>query len=142
MSNRKQLDVKLVPQYTLAGNATITLRSGLTNKYFTYKIKKAKGKDNLYFVNLLSGPDNDNDYQYVGCYYSDTEYFHAAKPWKDRAFFTWPPSLRAIRFFFSKLYDIPNNLYVYHEGRCGRCGRKLTTPESIERGLGPECYRR
>ena len=27
----------------------------------------------------------------------------------------------------------------WHEGRCGRCGRKLTVPESIEAGYGPEC---
>jgi hypothetical protein len=32
-----------------------------------------------------------------------------------------------------------NGCEVYHEGRCGRCNRKLTVPESIETGLGPEC---
>lgn len=26
--------------------------------------------------------------------------------------------------------------------RCRRCGRKLTTPKSIERGLGPVCYKK
>ena len=26
-----------------------------------------------------------------------------------------------------------------HSGSCGRCGRKLTVPESIDTGLGPEC---
>lgn len=137
-----ELKADAVPAYALAGNATITLLSGNTDKHFTYKIKKAKDKENLYFIDLLSGSDNDKDYQYIGCYYSDTEYFHPAKPWKDRITMAWPPSLRAIRFFLSKLYNIPANLHVYHEGRCGRCGRKLTTPESIERGLGPECYKR
>ena len=29
---------------------------------------------------------------------------------------------------------------VHHEGKCGRCGRKLTTPESCLRGIGPECW--
>ena len=28
---------------------------------------------------------------------------------------------------------------VWHEGRCGKCGRKLTVPESLTSGLGPEC---
>src|SRR5262249_13335004 len=28
---------------------------------------------------------------------------------------------------------------LLHEGRCGRCGRRLTVPESIESGYGPEC---
>src|ERR1019366_4832357 len=36
---------------------------------------------------------------------------------------------------------LPANLEVWHEGKCGRCGRKLTVPESIERGIGPECER-
>lgn len=27
-------------------------------------------------------------------------------------------------------------------GRCGKCGRTLTDPESIERGIGPECWSR
>ena len=28
-----------------------------------------------------------------------------------------------------------------HSGCCGRCGRKLTVPESIDTGLGPVCAR-
>ena len=28
---------------------------------------------------------------------------------------------------------------IWHEGKCGRCGRKLTVPESIACGFGPEC---
>jgi hypothetical protein len=31
---------------------------------------------------------------------------------------------------------------VHHEGRCGRCGRTLTVPESIESGIGPECAKK
>lgn len=131
-----------IPAFFLAGNATITLQSGNTHNHFTYKVTKSKDKDNLYFINLLSGPDNEEDYQYIGCYYSDTEYFHVTKAWKDKIMISWPPSLRAMHYFLSKLYNVPDNLHVFHEGRCGRCGRKLTTPESIKRGLGPECSKR
>ena len=28
---------------------------------------------------------------------------------------------------------------VFHSGKCGKCGKKLTTPESIKSGLGPYC---
>jgi len=28
---------------------------------------------------------------------------------------------------------------LMHEGRCGRCGRPLTRPESIQSGIGPIC---
>jgi hypothetical protein len=34
------------------------------------------------------------------------------------------------------------NVEVYHEGYCGRCGRTLTDPQSIERGFGPECAKK
>lgn len=34
---------------------------------------------------------------------------------------------------------IPPSLEVWHEGRCGRCGRALTVPESIASGIGPVC---
>jgi hypothetical protein len=32
--------------------------------------------------------------------------------------------------------------YALESGRCALCGRVLTVPESIERGIGPECARR
>ena len=35
--------------------------------------------------------------------------------------------------------DLPAHIHFYHLGRCGKCGRKLTNPESINRGLGPKC---
>ena len=47
--------------------------------------------------------------------------------------------MRAIRFLFNHIDDVPDNLRVYHEGKCCRCGRTLTTPESIKKGIGPEC---
>jgi hypothetical protein len=34
---------------------------------------------------------------------------------------------------------LPSGWEFRHEGRCGRCGRTLTVPESIDSGFGPEC---
>jgi len=34
---------------------------------------------------------------------------------------------------------IDKGFALHHEGKCGRCGRKLTVPLSIETGIGPEC---
>ena len=126
-------------EFVFAGNAIITLESENTKNHFTYKIKQSKTDENLFLINLLHGPDNEADYSYIGCYYLDRAIFVPRKNWKSMALCYWPPSMRAIDFFFKRLDDIPPKLRVYHEGRCGRCGRRLTTPESIKRGLGPEC---
>lgn len=130
-----------IRDYVLGGNATFTLVSGDTERRFTYKMQVSDNKPCLYFVRLLHGPDNEQDYKYIGCYYSDTGIFYIAKEYRDRANYSWPASIRAINYFLQHLEHVPTNLYVYHEGRCARCGRKLTTPQSIMDGFGPECRR-
>lgn len=35
---------------------------------------------------------------------------------------------------------LPEGIEIFEEDRCGRCGRALTDPVSVERGIGPECY--
>ena len=126
-------------EFAFAGNAVITLESENTKNHFTYKIKRADNDPNLYFVNLLHGQDNLNDFSFIGCVYRNTCTFVPRHKYRDVGISYWPPSFRAINFFFSHIDNIPNKLHVYHEGRCGRCGRRLTTPESITCGLGPEC---
>jgi hypothetical protein len=37
---------------------------------------------------------------------------------------------------------LPDHWDVFHQGKCGRCGKPLTTPESVERGIGPECHKK
>ena len=130
-----------IQQFALGGNATITLRSKNTGTYFTYKIKRSEDNSLLYFIHLLRGPDNENDYSYIGCYYEDTEVFHPCKKWKEVNKHNWPKSLLAIKYFFERFHNLPDTLEVYHEGKCARCGKKLTTPDSISLGFGPECRR-
>lgn len=131
-----------VKDYVLAGNAIITLESGMTGKHFTYKITRSKNDDNLYFIKSLRGPDNCNDYTYIGCYYADNRHFHPDKKYKGIETYGWPKSLQAVNFLFKTIDNIPDKLHVYHNGRCCVCGRMLTTPESIEKGVGPECEKR
>ena len=126
-------------EFAFAGNAIITLESENTKNHFTYRIRRSKNDEYLYFIDHLHGPDNINDYSYIGCYYLDRRIFVTRKNWKTIPVNYWPPSVRAMDFFLEHLDKIPPKLHVYHEGRCGRCGRRLTTPESIKRGLGPEC---
>jgi hypothetical protein len=36
---------------------------------------------------------------------------------------------------------LPECIEIWHEGKCGKCGRQLTVPSSIETGIGPECIK-
>lgn len=130
-----------VSAFVLGGNATITLQSSVTRKRYTYNIKRHKENESLYFIHLLRGPDNTDDYSYIGCYYSDNGVFVPCRTWKFEPTEEWPASLKAISYLLKNIYNVPSKLHVYHEGKCARCGRKLTTPESIITGFGPECRR-
>lgn len=135
----ERLAKERVKSFVLGGNAIITIESGITGKHFTYRIDRSKTDPNLYFVKSLRGADNLSDYVYIGCYYADTKHFHPEKRYEGMVTYAWPKSLQAINYMFKFLDNIPDNLHVYHEGRCCVCGRRLTTPESIAAGVGPEC---
>lgn len=131
--------------YALAGRATITVRSAKTGTRFTYKITRcADDKKALWFVALLSGPDNVADYQYLGIVKpvaSDyvpgfTRHFEFRLTAKSRAGAD-APSVVAM-MWLAKNWE-SDRVEVWHEGSCGRCDRKLTVPESIESGIGPTC---
>ncbi len=124
-----------VRQFISAGNATLTLKSEKTGNRFTYKVRKSDD-GSVGFVSLLYGPDNENAFQYLGIIRGEA-YSHGRKSRIGED----APGAMAFAWFHANLQNrrLPEALQVWHEGKCGRCARKLTVPESIERGLGPEC---
>jgi hypothetical protein len=118
-----------------AGNATLTLKSERTGNRFTYKVRQSDD-GSVGFVSLMYGTDNETAFQYLGII-RDGAYSHGRKSRITES----APGAMAFAWFHAhlQLHRLPDNLQVWHEGKCGRCGRKLTVPESVERGLGPEC---
>lgn len=126
-------DAKL---FALAGNATITLESQVTGVHYTYKIREAK-EGNVHFVNLLTGPNNEADFTYLGIIRPGQ---HVLTITKASKLTTGSGPVLAFNYFWSLRGDsFPSQLVVRHEGRCGRCGRTLTVPSSIDLGIGPDC---
>lgn len=141
--------IDAIQKFILAGNATITLVSRRTGQRYTYRIKQAQDNDGsrrqFWFVALLSGQDNESDYHYIGYINKDLHFIYGQKSNIGRT----SPSVRAFTWFY-ECVDINEpetrdrlfaGVEVWHEGKCGRCGRKLTVPSSIEQGFGPECVR-
>jgi hypothetical protein len=130
-----------VKTYTLAGNATITLSSLRTGARYTFKIGRAEddagNPKDVWFVGLLTGPDNYADYQYMGVVSNGTFKLTAKSKYGADSV-----PVRAFQFFWKHIAQdrMPPEMEIRHEGACGRCGRKLTVPASIDRGIGPECW--
>ncbi len=121
-------------QFALAGNATFTVRSVPTNVRFTSRVRQVQ-PGGPHFVSLMSGPDNTSSFQCLGTIFSDLNYAHGRKS----RIGTNAPSAIAFGWVWAHRDELDGKVEVFHAGKCCRCGRKLTTPESIEAGIGPEC---
>jgi hypothetical protein len=150
-----------VKAYVFAGCAVFTLRSLKTGMRYTYKVRVKKEdvvqaeeyarlgdpdasarmlQDAPYFVNLLRGPDNTADFAYMGVLRRTWAFSLTSASRMGRE----APAVKALVWFLERarlertgLLGV--TLEFWHDGRCGRCGRKLTVPESVASGLGPEC---
>ena len=123
-------------RFALAGKAIFTVVSKKTGVRFTFKVRAAENGP-MHFISVLTGPDNTQDYKYLG-YLRRGVYFHGGAKAKIAAD---APSAKAFDWFWRALARdaLGDRAEVHHEGQCGRCGRALTVPESIQSGYGPEC---
>jgi hypothetical protein len=158
------VDGPLARAFALAGNARITLVSSKTGARFTFRIAaprdEKKGSD-VRFVALLNGSDNESSFAFLGTVFlaervqvgggsfgpvygkipaKAPKFVHGKKSRIGES----APSARAFSWAWSYLSrgELPPGCEVWHEGRCGCCGRALTVPESIASGLGPVCASR
>ena len=149
----------ITKDFITAGNATFTLEVPEsfvsiheTRPHYTFKVdcKKAdmegrSGGRDTYFIGLLTGPDNESSYTYLGLLNPASGRVmltKASKCTKD----TWP--IRLLRRSLACVWEgkgddlLSHNFDLRHCGKCGMCGRKLTTPRSLENGIGPVCEAR
>ncbi len=146
--------------WLLAGNAIFTLVSNRTGARYTYKIQKDKlttERYHRYHVKLLTGSDNEGSFSYLGVLRQQMrkvpdgpfeiemevhQFFRSKR--SEYAEDSTP--IVTFRWMWARLsrdqslsLAIAEGATLLHAGRCGRCGRRLTVPESIESGYGPEC---
>jgi hypothetical protein len=140
---------KMTPEFELrgqqlrdfitAGNATFTILNEASGNYYTYNIKKHDEHD-LWFVKTLVG---GNTYEFIGTYrpnakYPTRIYTHGRNSTVDEK----EVSVTTFKWVYSRFLNNQDKyptVKVFHTGKCGRCNKKLTTPESIKSGIGPVC---
>jgi hypothetical protein len=142
--NLENHDYASLKKLLLAGNANFTLHSLKTDTHFTYKIRKKvyTPTNTKYFVSVLTGTDNDTDYTYAGLL-TPVENTLMYRTTPNSKIFYAAPSILAFRFLLSILNGnnpCPNLEFIMSD-RCARCGRTITTPQSVKTGYGPECIK-
>ena len=114
----------------LTHNGTITVSNSKTKQHRTFKIKTVKngplkGKRVL---SMLIGPDNENDF--IGIAFVTDFDIVVWKKYHNTQFEKCARVLLKLEKF---------ELDVHFSTRCRVCNKTLTTPESIESGIGPIC---
>lgn len=140
MSTGKKLEtVESALEFILGGKAIFTLRSQRTGEHVTLRARQSERGD-MFFIGLMTG-DNEFGYSYLGqvaigagekLWYSHGRKSTVSADCKQA---------KAAQWALGHLLNgrMPQGLEVWHEGQCRACGRKLTMPESIQAGIGPEC---
>lgn len=132
----------ITKDFVLAGRAVFTVSNAVGDRY-TFKVTQKDGKMGpVWFVSLLTGPDNEADYTYMGI----------LDAWSAEVILTkasrytmHSEPVRVLQWACKMVWSqraLPAGYAIHHEGQCGRCGRTLTVPESIESGFGPECVKK
>ena len=127
--------------FILAGRAILTMVGKASR--FTFKVRRADPSERypnpqLYFVSVMTGTDNETSYSYIGTLDPRSGEVRQTRNSKVPA---EHPAVQAATWAFPKVFQtgtLPGG-QLMHAGRCGRCGRLLTDPDSIRTGFGPEC---
>jgi len=135
MIGHKITDTSKALKFIFAGKSVVTFVNTKTGNRFTYKVKQAKDS-NLFFVSVLTNPEQ---YSYIGTCI-EGKYKHGKKSNIN----VNAQSVKVFEFMLKKLTtnSLPDFLEVWHEGFCGKCGKRLTVPSSIITGIGPDCIKK
>ena len=133
-------------KFMTGGKAIFTLVNELTKNRYTYKVEVQK-KNHIvpqskkyFFVSVLTGSNNETDYNYIGMLKIENNNIVFYLTQKSKMKEDSVP-VKVFSWLLKNFNNLPINIKFYHEGYCARCGRKLTVPESINTGFGPECIK-
>ena len=127
-------------------NGFLTVTNETSGQHRTFRVRTqkedAKFAPGMRVVALLIGPDNTSDYQGFG-FVQDNGWITL---WKRNRTPQYEGLAKAVRLASRALekgeetFQTPKATYsVKLSKRCRVCNRQLTTPKSIETGLGPKC---
>jgi hypothetical protein len=142
-------------EFLLSGDAIFTVipapafRDAVPDSqdHYTFKVERVEfegpNAKTMYFIKSLAGSDNTSDYVYMGVV--DTVFLKGVKLTAKSAFPETSTRVRIASRVVSRILAGDGDKIaeagwdVKHAGKCGKCGRMLTEPESLSSGIGPIC---
>lgn len=130
--------------YILAGNAIVTIYNEDTRKHLIFQVTRAteilhpdRFNEHLWFV---AGQVANGHFVYMGIIIPKSLHFTATVGSR-MSYGT--QHMDSFSWLMRQLINnkLPKSIKIYHNGKCGTCGRRLTVPSSIERGVGPVCIK-
>lgn len=140
LSAHRLVGAKSIKEYCMGGNAIVTLTSP-TGVHYTYYIRAPWQDDKEEFtkdVRFVYALGAEQKWFYIGGLYKNGTSFRSTK---NSTVSGRSPVFKGVVYLVKMMNrDFDTPMIVQHEGCCSRCGRRLTDPISIERGIGPKCY--
>jgi len=141
MKLHEMTNLQDIRKFILAGRAKFTLESRKTGKHYTFRCrefeetKERVEEEKIWWIDLLTAGGK-------------FEYLCRLKAGRVHVKFGQPRTkpIEAIDWFMKRVWhlktDSLQDCRFFHTNQCGMCGRELTTPESVQKGIGPECSKK
>ena len=124
-------------RYLHGGHAVVTLLSP-SNIYKTYSFEKPRHDEFPNLTLFVYCRLDNGSWAYVGMLENDK--FRLTRASKFRYSDNIVKGVNYIvKLMNSQIFNSP--IKFYHSSKCSVCGRQLTTPESITKGIGPKCLK-
>jgi hypothetical protein len=117
-------------------NGRFTVRSAASGEHRTFLVRTQKDDANFApgerIVYLLTGDDNESDYTGFGFVAGS-----GVRVWRKKQ----DTQFERLARMLERLPELEasGKCDVMAETKCRRCNRTLTTPQSVESGIGPVC---
>jgi hypothetical protein len=123
-------------------NGTFTLVNKATDTHITLRIHTVKSGDlkGKRIISKMNGRDNTRDYQGIAFLNKQDTYSLWARHRTDKNASTI--SILLAMIIKGKESRFSDRVEIKESRKCLRCNRKLTNPQSVEDGIGPECIQK